>query len=96
MRKEIIDAIVALDNKINDIDLKLSDIVDISDYENEAVLHCRNYAEQYEFRLQAVLHSQFNLVNMSVSPIADSPFSCDTFNAKYDLTTKKVTLSFVD
>lgn len=96
MRKEIIDAIVALDNKLSDIDLKLSDIVDISDYDNEVVLHCRNYAEQFEFKLQAILYSQFNLVNMSVSPITDSPFSCDTINAKYDLTTKEVTMKFVD
>lgn len=96
MRKEIIDAIVALDKQISDIDLKLSDIVDISDYENEVVLHCRNYAEYFEFRLQAVLHSQFNLVNMSVSPIADSPFSCDTINASYDLITKEVTMKHVD
>jgi hypothetical protein len=96
MRKEIIDAIVALNKTCNDIDLKLSDIVDISDYENEVVLHCRNYAEYFEFRLNAVLYSQFNLVNMSVSPIADSPFSCDTFNASYDLITKEVTVKHVD
>lgn len=95
MRKEIIDAIVAL-NKLDDIDLKLSDIVDMSDYDNEVVLHCRNYAEQFEFRLNAVLYSQFNLVNMSVSPIAHSPFSCDTFNASYDLITKEVTMKCVD
>lgn len=95
MRKEIIDAIVAL-NKLNDIDLKLSDIVDMSDYDNEVVLHCRNYAEQFEFRLQAVLYSQFNLVNMSVSAIANSPFSCDTINASYDLITKEVTMKCVD
>lgn len=95
MRKEIIDAIVIL-NKLDDIDLKLSDIVDISDYDNEVVLHCRNYTEQFEFKLQAVLHSQFNLVNMSVSPIADSPFSCDIINASYDLITKGITIKCVD
>jgi hypothetical protein len=96
MRKEIIDAIVALDKQFSDIDLKLSDIVDISDYDNEVVLHCRNYAEYFEFRLNAVLYSQFNLVNMSVSAMPDSPFSCDTFNASYDLITKEVTMKCVD
>ena len=66
----------------SEIELKLSDIVDIS-YENdcEIFMHCRNDIEMFEFEIHAAYYPKH--VSMSISEVENSPHSCDTSNVVY-------------
>ena len=89
MKVEFLDAINAVCKK-SDIDLRLSDIIDISDYDTEIVMLARNDQEMFEFRISAVLYD--DTVEMSITEVAGSPYSCDSFNASYFIKDKTLTI----
>lgn len=89
MRVEFLDAINAV-CKESEIDLKLSDIIDVSDYDTEIVMLVRNDQEMFEFRITAVLYD--DIIEMSITEVAESPYSCDSFNASYFIKDKTLTI----
>lgn len=89
MNAKFLEAIAAVCRE-NEIDLHLRDIVEISDYEDEIVMWVRNDKEMFEFTLRACLYP--TIVNMSISPVEDSPYSCDVINAEYNLIDRNLTI----
>lgn len=89
MTTEMIKAISAV-TKLHDVDLKFSDILDISDYETSVCLVCRNDSEMYAFRINAYYYADTKTINMSISELPDSPYSCDTINAIYDVSSDDI------
>ena len=86
MRVEFLDAINAVCKK-SDITLRLSDILDVSDYDTEIVMLVRNDQEMFEFKIHAAIYEN-TIIQMSITEVAESPYSCDSFNASYSLKDK--------
>ena len=85
MRVEFLKAIDTV-CKMSDINLRLSDIVEISEIQNSSdgdlvFLHCRNDKEMFEFKMSISMDRYSpQRFHVSVREVKDSPYSCDTFN----------------